>query len=103
MNKKTVFLIRNITKDGFGGGETYQILLARELLKYGFTPVVVSSSRGLLKVARAEGFKAVEAPYYERQNYSGVRNLLLSLYFLRLRKIRKMVSRLVFKISARSD
>lgn len=95
--KRNVLLIRNVKPEFYGGGETYQLMLARELSKYGFDPVIVSSSRGLLKAARTEGFKVVEAPYYERQNYSGMRNLLLPLYLLRLRKLGRWYQNLFLK------
>lgn len=89
LRKKTVLLIRNVKPEFYGGGETYQLMLAEELCKFGFSPVIVSSSRKLLAEAKKRKFGTVKAPYFEEQNYSGVRNLLLPVYFYRMRKLER--------------
>ena len=66
----------------FGGGEIYQLELAEELKKAGFSPVVVTNSRELLDRAKKSGFKTLVPPYSERQNWSGWRNVLLPKYFV---------------------
>lgn len=96
---RTVLLIRNVKPEFYGGGETYQLVLAGELKKSGFNPVVVSSSKKLLEEAKGQGFETVEAPYYERQNYSGLRNLLLPIYVFRIKKLRKWYEDLFRKYS----
>ena len=88
MNKR-VFLIRNIAPEKYGGGETYQLMLARELKRRGFIPYIVTSSLGLLKEARKEGFRTLEAPYLHRQNWSGWRNFLFPVYCAEILGLRK--------------
>ena len=77
-----VFLIRNILPKEYGGGESYQLVLAKELKKNGFTPVIVSSSTELLEKAKTDGFETIKAPYLKNQNWSSWRNFLLPFYFL---------------------
>ncbi len=86
--KGTVFLIRNIEPSMYGGGETYQLILARLLSENGFEPFIVSSSRELLRVARKDGFKTIRAPYINRQIWSGWRNVLFPIYFVKIMKLR---------------
>ena len=80
--KKVVFLIRNVAPEAFGGGETYQIELGKILKKEGFYPIIFTASKKLLKVAQENGIMAVEAPYNNRQDWSGVKNLLLPIYMI---------------------
>lgn len=86
--KGTVFLIRNIEPSMYGGGETYQLILARLLSENGFEPFIVSSSRELLRVAKKDGFKTIRAPYINRQIWSGWRNVLFPIYFVKIMKLR---------------
>lgn len=89
MNNKTVFLIRNVGPNKFGGGEIYQLRLAEQLKKSGFCPIIFTNSRQLIKDARKVGFKTLVPPYLRRQNWSGIWNLGLPFYFayqLRLKK-----------------
>lgn len=88
MNEK-VFLIRNVAPEKYGGGETYQLMLAEELKSHGFTPYVVTSSLGLQKKAKKEGFNVLEAPYLYRQNWSGWRNILFPVYYVKIMKLKK--------------
>ncbi len=84
MNTKKVFLIRNVAPDKFGGGETYQLELARELEQHGFTPAILTNSRELLRRAKKSGFKTFTPPYIANQNWSGAKNFLLPLYWMRI-------------------
>lgn len=79
MDKK-VLLIRNVQPKCYGGGESYQLLLAEELKKHGFIPIVISSSEKLLEEAQRFGYKTVQAPFCKRQNWSGWRNILFPVY-----------------------
>lgn len=79
--KKNVLLVRNVAGDGFGGGEVYQLKLARQLRKHGFCPVIVTNSRQLLQNAKKEGFETLRSLYLEQQNWSGWRNLFLPVYW----------------------
>lgn len=83
-----IILIRNTWPECYGGGETYQLMLAEELVKNGFFPIIVSSSQKLLAEARREKIEAVEAPFIERQNWSGIYNLLLPIYFTKQFKLK---------------
>ena len=89
MNKKKVFLIRNVAPEMYGGGETYQLKLAQLLKNVGFFVVIISSSLELLKVAHEKGFNTLEAPYEVRQNWSGWRNVLLPVYFVKIMQLRR--------------
>ena len=89
MNKKKVFLIRNVAPEMYGGGETYQLKLAQLLKNDGFFVVIISSSLELLKVAPEKGFNTLEAPYEVRQNWSGWRNVLLPVYFVKIMQLRR--------------
>ena len=82
---KNVLLIRNVR--GFGGGEAYQLNLARMLKKNGFEPVIVTNSRELISRAKKAGYKVLVPPYINRQNWSGVFNLFLPVYFVKLHKL----------------
>ena len=86
--KGTVFLVRNIEPSMYGGGETYQLKLARLLSKNGFEPFIVSSSHELLKEAKKNGFKVIKAPYINRQVWSGWRNILFPVYYIKIMRLR---------------
>lgn len=79
---KPILLIRNIHLNAYGGAETYQISLAKELKKLGHTPIIVSSSKPLRESATKQGIKAIRGCYLPHQNWSGYRNLFLPLYAL---------------------
>ena len=91
--KDVVFLIRNVAEGAFGGGEMYQLNLAKMLKKNGFEPVILTSSRELIRRAKEEGCKVLVPPYIERQNWSGKYNLLLPIYVLKIRKMEKWYER----------
>ena len=108
--KKKVLLIRNVRPDMYGGGETYQLTLAEELEQHGFTPVIVSSSIGLLEEARRRKIKAVKAPFHKRQNWSGAKNLLLPQYIIWQKKLKKWYEKIfaeykpaVINVQSRDD
>ena len=82
MNNRVVLLIRNVMPEYYGGGETYQLMLASELVKHGFSPIIVTSSIKLLKEAEKCGIKAISCPFMRQQNWSGWRNLTLPKYYL---------------------
>ncbi|MBO4812797.1 glycosyltransferase family 4 protein [Candidatus Saccharibacteria bacterium] len=92
--ERRVFLIRNVGPEQYGGGETYQIKLGLMFKKYGFRPIIVTSSKGLSREARDNQIDTVEAPYFQRQNWSGWRNALLPVYFLKQRGLRKWYKQL---------
>ena len=75
-----VFLVRNVASEKFGGGEIYQLVLARKLSGAGFSPVIISNSRELIQRAKKEGFLVLVPPYSNCQNWSGYRNVFLPAY-----------------------
>lgn len=78
--KRVVFLIRNIAPESFGGGEMYQIQLARVLQKNNYAPIIFTASEKLIEEAKKNGIKYVRAPYLKQQNWSSWRNILLPVY-----------------------
>lgn len=80
--RKTVFLIRNISPEKYGGAESYQIELAKILKKNNYEPIIFSQSSRLIKNAKEEHIKTVIPPYQKRQNWSSWRIILLPKYFL---------------------
>ena len=107
---KCVFLVRNVGVDKYGGGEFYQLELARVLKHHGFLPIIITNSETLLKKSRDEGFSTLVPPYLYSQNWSGLRNVLLPIYCifqLRLRKwYIKMIKQyrpIVVNIQSRDD
>lgn len=77
---KPILLIRNIYKTAFGGAETYQISLAKELQKLGHQPVIITSSAPLQKMAKKQKIPVQKPFYLPAQNWSGYRNLFLPVY-----------------------
>ena len=89
MKEKVVFLVRNVSKEKFGGGEMYQLLLANELKKKGFLPIILTNSYELIKKAKEEDVGVLVPPYIENQNWSGWKNILLPIYYFKQRKLKK--------------
>ena len=89
MNNKTVLLVRNVAPWMYGGGETYQLKLAGKLTRAGFTPIIVTNSKELLKRADDMGVKTLVPPYMKNQNWSGWRNVLLCQYMWFQRRLKK--------------
>lgn len=107
---KKVFLIRNVALEKYGGGETYQVKLGLMLKKYGLEPVVLTSSNGLLKAAKENRIETIKVPYIDRQNWSGWRNILFPVYFVKILKLRKWYKKVfeeykpdVINIQSRDD
>ena len=88
MDKK-VFLIRNVALEMYGGGETYQLMLAEKMKKYGMTVCIVTSSKGLINEAKKRNIEVIKAPYLEQQNWSGWRNILFPIYFVKIKRLKK--------------
>ena len=80
MSKKTVFLIRNVRPEFYGGGESYQLVIAEELIKNGYEPIILTSSNRLLEEAQKSKITAIRAPFNNKQNWSGLSNFLRPLY-----------------------
>ena len=72
-------------------------MLAEELRENGFEPLILTASRGLLLEAEKKGFKTIRAPYIQRQNWSGWRNILFPLYFFRIKNLGRWYKRLFEK------
>lgn len=106
MNK--VLLVRNVM--GFGGGEVYQLNLAKMLKENGFEPVIITNSLGLILRAKKAGYKVVVPPYFKKQNLSGWRNVMMPLYFVKMHELEKWYERIfreyrpeVVNIQSRDD
>lgn len=82
---QTVFLIRNVAPEKFGGGETYQLKLAEKLKSHGFSPAILTNSKELLTRTKSERITTYVPPYIESQNWSGLKNFLLPAYFVKLK------------------
>lgn len=81
MNKKIVFLIRNVAPGDYGGGEKYQIELARVLKNNNFVPIIYTASERLIEESKRNDIEYVKAPFFRWQNWSGWRNVLLPIYY----------------------
>ena len=110
MNDRRAFLIRNVALEMYGGGETYQIGLGLLLRKNEFEPYIVTASCGLLKEAKKKRIKTIKSPYLNRQNWSGWRNILFLVYFLKIMGLRKWYKKIfreyrpdVINIQSRDD
>ena len=86
-----VLLIRNVM--GFGGGEVYQLSLAKMLKKTGFEPIIVTNSIGLILRAKKVGYKVLVPPYFKKQNLSGWRYIMLPFYFAKMHELKKWYER----------
>lgn len=84
--KEKVILIRNVSQEKFGGSETYQISIAKQLLHNNFLPIIATNSKKLKENAEQNGIKIIEPPYIKRQNWSGLANFLLPIYLLKISK-----------------
>lgn len=80
---KTIFLVRNIEPNKYGGGESYQLELARVLLHNNVRPIIVTSCNRLYENAQKAGIEVIRAPFFKRQNWSGWRNILLPIYIVK--------------------
>ncbi len=92
-----VMLIRNTWPKMYGGGETYQLMLAQKLKENGFEPIIVTSSEGLLAAAKGMGFETVKAPFNKRQNWSGLGNLFYPVYAAWQRHLRAWYRKIFLK------
>lgn len=77
-----VVIIRNTFPQFYGGGETYQLTLSSLLSAHSYHPIIFSSSEKLLKSSKQSKISCQRAPFLKFQNWSGLKNLLLPLYFL---------------------
>lgn len=93
---KKVLLIRNVAPEKYGGGETYQLALAEHLKKYGIIACIATSSQGLLDEAKERGIETIRAPYIKQQNWSGWRNILLPVYYIKIMILRRWYKK-IFK------
>ena len=76
-----IILIRNTNPDFYGGAETYQLTLAKILNQNNFTPIIFSSANKLYQESIKNKISCKKAPFFKCQNWSGLRNLLLPIYF----------------------
>ena len=93
---ETIFLIRNVAMDNYGGGEIYQVKLAEALKKYGFNPIIITNSKELIKNAKRGKIKYLVPPYMKNQNWSGWRNILLPIYCVYQLKLKRWYKK-IFK------
>lgn len=77
-----IALIRNTKVDDYGGAESYQISLAKELKKYGHNVSIICTSKKMLSIAESEGIDAVKGVFNARQNWSGIWNFLFPVYLV---------------------
>lgn len=77
-----IVIIRNTSPRVYGGGETYQLTLSSLLSTHSYQPIIFSSSEKLLENSRRSSISCQRAPFLKLQNWSGLKNFLLPLYFL---------------------
>ena len=95
--KKVVILIRNVAPHEYGGGETYQLLLAGQLLKNNYNPVIVTSSERLLSEAKKQKIEVIRAPFIKNQNWSGLKNFLLPIYYVKIQQLKRWYKKIFAK------
>ncbi len=95
--KGRILLIRNTAPENYGGGESYQIILAKQLEKNDYQPIIVTSSNRLIEEAKKANIKTIRAPYLKKQNWSGLSNLLLPIYLLQQKKLYSWYKKLIKK------
>ena len=78
----TIGLVRNVAPKDFGGAEKFQLELTKQLQQNHLNPIIITSSIKLQQEAKTANIKVLRAPYCYKQNWSGLSNLLLPLYFL---------------------
>ena len=77
-----IVIIRNTFPQFYGGGETYQLTLSSLLSAHSYHPIIFSSSEKLLKSSKQSNISCQQAPFLKLQNWSGLKNFLLPIYFL---------------------
>ena len=92
-----IFLVRNVAEDAFGGGEIYQLELAKRLKNNGFCPIIITNSKKLLHEAKSEDIQFLKPPYLAQQNWSGWRNLLLPKYLLFQNRLKRWYIEMIKK------
>ncbi len=79
---KVVLLIRNAYTYDFGGGERFPVVLAEELKKNGFSPIVITRSPKLRSFAKERNIVVKKGWWWRYQDFSGIRTVLFPLYLL---------------------
>lgn len=82
MTSARVVLIRNAAYCDFGGGERFPVFVAEELVKHGYSPIIITRSPMLLTFSRDRGLTTIRGWWWPRQNWSGWRVGLFPLYIL---------------------
>jgi len=79
---KTILIVRNSYEYSYGGAEKYPVILAAELKKLNYKPVVVSNSKKVLSDARKFNIVNTNSLWWKKQNWDGYNNFILPVYFL---------------------
>lgn len=75
-----IVIVRNASRQDFGGGERVPVFVARQAARAGLSAVVLSGSRALREFADTEGVRAAWMPWLAWQQWSGWRVVLTPLY-----------------------
>lgn len=75
-------IIRNAYSYDFGGGEKFPVSLAKQLMKNGINPLIVSRSQKLLDNAQKLQVRNIKGWWWSRQDWSGLSFFLLPIYFM---------------------
>lgn len=81
-NSRRILVIRNAFTYDFGGGERFPVDLATELVTHGYQPTIVSRSPKLLDYAQSCNLPTVRGWWWQQQNWSGSRLILLPAYLI---------------------
>lgn len=79
---KTIILIRNVSPEKYGGGESSQLELAKVLEKQNYQPIIFTTSNQLLAKSQDLKIPTKTPPYLKNQNWSSWRNLFLPAYII---------------------
>jgi len=95
---KRILLVRNAYSYDFGGGERYPVYLADELLENGFTPIIASRHRGIIKLSEEHGHITIKGWWWSFQNFSGTRIFLTPVYLIWVFLLTLWYSQLIIRL-----
>jgi len=79
---KRILIIRNAAYSDFGGGERMPVFLAENLQRKGYSTTLIARSNKILAFANIKNVPNIKGWWWPRQNWSGVKTLLVPFYLI---------------------